>query len=315
MTLETQNLDDRSYADLVEEGLSMIPRYARDWTNHNASDPGIMLVELLAYYTEILVYRLNRISRESRIRFLRLLTGDVASSFEAKSNAEIDAELILAVQSLATPQRAVVRDDYEFLARQAVAAWYSHPGTIRAFCAIGADLTSENSYDRNDYLGHVSIVVVPHERLQDRDLDSLLTNVHEQVAPKCLVTTRLHIVGPCFLWLSLGLRIRTEPQANVERLREIVTQRLQDFFSPYEIADQYRDAWPFGRYVYLSELRALISAIPDVFRVTDLRVLQLSSKKETLATDRMAVGIQLGVRSTIGKTSNWGVMLGSVVTG
>ena len=34
-------LDDRTFHDIVEEAISMIPRYSPEWTNHNASDPGI----------------------------------------------------------------------------------------------------------------------------------------------------------------------------------------------------------------------------------------------------------------------------------
>ena len=60
MPLPLPNLDDRSYTDLVEEARRLIPTYAPEWTNHNPSDPGIMLIELFAYLTEMLIYRLNR---------------------------------------------------------------------------------------------------------------------------------------------------------------------------------------------------------------------------------------------------------------
>ena len=73
MPLTVPNLDDRTYDDLVEEALGMLPRYAPGWTNHNASDPGITIIELLAYFVELFIYRLNRVSRETRLRFLQLL--------------------------------------------------------------------------------------------------------------------------------------------------------------------------------------------------------------------------------------------------
>ena len=47
MPLNVPNLDNRTYDDLVEEALGMLPRYAPGWTNHNASDPGITIIELL----------------------------------------------------------------------------------------------------------------------------------------------------------------------------------------------------------------------------------------------------------------------------
>ena len=75
MPLNVPNLDDRTYDDLVEEALGMLPRYAPGWTNHNPSDPGITIIELLAYFVELFIYRLNRVSREIRLRFLQLLVG------------------------------------------------------------------------------------------------------------------------------------------------------------------------------------------------------------------------------------------------
>ena len=75
MPLKVPNLDDRTYADLVQEGVSLIPRYAPLWTNHNASDPGITLLELFAYLTEIFIYRLNRVSDANKAKFFKLLTG------------------------------------------------------------------------------------------------------------------------------------------------------------------------------------------------------------------------------------------------
>ena len=41
IALPLPNLDDRRWADLVEEGRALIPFYAPEWTDHNASDPGI----------------------------------------------------------------------------------------------------------------------------------------------------------------------------------------------------------------------------------------------------------------------------------
>ena len=65
-------LDDRSFHDIVEEAISMIPRYAPEWTNHNPSDPGITLIELFAWLTELLVYRINRIPERLHASLLQL---------------------------------------------------------------------------------------------------------------------------------------------------------------------------------------------------------------------------------------------------
>jgi hypothetical protein len=72
MPLPLPNLDDRRWADLIEEGRALIPRYAPRWTDHNVHDPGITLLELFAWLTEMTVYRLNRLPEHHRRKFLAL---------------------------------------------------------------------------------------------------------------------------------------------------------------------------------------------------------------------------------------------------
>src|SRR5262245_52949448 len=104
MPLAEPNLDDRNYTDLVAEALSMLPRYAPKWTNHNPSDPGITLIELLAYFTEILLYRLNRITRENKIKFLGLLKPTEKERLANADMTKVDEALRRAVLELQQPQ-------------------------------------------------------------------------------------------------------------------------------------------------------------------------------------------------------------------
>ncbi len=73
MPLPTPILDDRSYEQLREELVRRIPVYAPEWTDHNASDPGIALLELFAFLGENLLFRFNQIPETTRLEFLRLL--------------------------------------------------------------------------------------------------------------------------------------------------------------------------------------------------------------------------------------------------
>ncbi len=72
MPLPLPDLDTRRYADLVDDAHALIPRYAPRWTDHNESDPGITLVELLAWLVEQDIYRVNRIPARHRLKFLEL---------------------------------------------------------------------------------------------------------------------------------------------------------------------------------------------------------------------------------------------------
>src|SRR5690349_19665567 len=73
MPLTAPNLDNRQFADIVAEAKTLIPRYAPEWTNFNETDPGITLVELFGWMTEILVYRLNQVPDRNYIKFLQLI--------------------------------------------------------------------------------------------------------------------------------------------------------------------------------------------------------------------------------------------------
>lgn len=66
--------DTLRWGDLVEQGRSQLPLVAPDWTDQNTSDPGIALLELLAWLVEVDSYRSSAISDRER-RLLLSLTG------------------------------------------------------------------------------------------------------------------------------------------------------------------------------------------------------------------------------------------------
>jgi predicted phage baseplate assembly protein len=66
-------LDTRRFADLADEGRALVPRHAPAWTDHNVHDPGITLIELLAWLVEHDVYRLNQVPERHHRKFLRLV--------------------------------------------------------------------------------------------------------------------------------------------------------------------------------------------------------------------------------------------------
>lgn len=73
MPLTVPAIDNRTYQDLRNEGLSRIPVHNPEWTNFNRSDPGVTLVEVFAFLTESLLYRANQIPERNRRKFLKLL--------------------------------------------------------------------------------------------------------------------------------------------------------------------------------------------------------------------------------------------------
>jgi hypothetical protein len=73
MPLVSPNLDDRTFEELVTEARRRIQQLSPEWTDLSPNDPGIVLLELFAFLTETMIYRLNRLPEKAYIEFLRLM--------------------------------------------------------------------------------------------------------------------------------------------------------------------------------------------------------------------------------------------------
>lgn len=73
MPLPTPNLDDRHFQDIVDEAKRLIPRFCPEWTDHNVSDPGVALIELFAWMTDMLLYRVNQVPDRLYVKFLEMI--------------------------------------------------------------------------------------------------------------------------------------------------------------------------------------------------------------------------------------------------
>lgn len=73
MPLRPPELDDRTWDQLVRDAVARIKQVSPEWTDLSPGDPGMTLVEVFAYLTEALIYRLNRVPDKLFIEFLRLI--------------------------------------------------------------------------------------------------------------------------------------------------------------------------------------------------------------------------------------------------
>ena len=169
MPIKLPNLDDRTFADLVAEAHTLIPVHAPRWTNHNESDPGITLVELFAYLTEIQIYRLNRVTDANLCAFLRLIDGvrripsrrnrGMVTRPPDTTEIPLRDEVREVVLKLRKQDRAVSCEDFERLAREA------DQKITRAYCIpFRSPITSPPSPTPDAY---VNVVVFPTEVLFD----------------------------------------------------------------------------------------------------------------------------------------------------
>jgi uncharacterized phage protein gp47/JayE len=144
MPLQAPNLDDRTFAQIVSEAKTLIPRYAPEWTDHNESDPGITMVQLFAWMTEMLLYRVNRIPERNYIEFLRLLGVELLPARPAR------AELTFTLSRTDVDVVMIPRGTQVAAASDAGSAPLLFE-TDETLVALGATLAAIQSYDGFSY--------------------------------------------------------------------------------------------------------------------------------------------------------------------
>jgi hypothetical protein len=167
MSLSLPQLDDRRYADLLEEALAQIPTLYPQWTDHNPSDPGIVLIELFAWLADMLIYRIDRIPEASYWVFLELLndtwSSEGARLWEHRRRLPLQDAMRETMLDLRERYRAITPEDFEHLILH---TWPASPEAAsippqpiaRARCFPRKDLAQRPGETTP---GHVSVVVVP----------------------------------------------------------------------------------------------------------------------------------------------------------
>jgi predicted phage baseplate assembly protein len=129
MALPSPNLDDRSFQSLVDDSKRMIGLRCPEWTDHNVSDPGVTLIELFAYMSETMLYRLNQVPEKNHIRFLdilgvRLQPAEAAETdlrfmlsrwIEDETEGDENEVLLKGGQTIASTLRTETEDSIEFV--------------------------------------------------------------------------------------------------------------------------------------------------------------------------------------------------------
>lgn len=302
MAIPLPNLDDRTFADLVEEARAAVPGLAPGWTDHNPADPGVALVELFAWITEILVYRTNRIPDANRRVFAKLLDG--AAPAEA---ADVDEALRRSVVRLRQEERAVTAADYERLSTAGFNAWLEEmrrvergggslevwwsttrlapaeanqptklPRVARARGVARRDLGAESEAARlAPRPGDVSVLVVP-ERGGEGDAapaapPALRRAVRAFLEDRRLLTTRLHVAAPVYVPVRVRARVVRRADVPEGDVRRRIAAALAAFADPLTGGPDGR-GWPFGRDLFASELYALLEGVEGVDHVPHLEL-------------------------------------------
>lgn len=299
MPLALPNLDDRRYADLVAEARRLIPVHDPSWTNHNPSEPGITLLELFAYLSELLLYRLDRVTAEHQRKFLKLLNGP-----DWTPGSDLGADIRDTVLAVRARERAVTAADFERLATEdfndwlarmkraqaagggaALDEWWARtqldrtkaanlpsavPSVARARCVPSRNLERGTEQERTTHApAHLSLLALPDDETMRQPPAPLSTALSRYLDERRTLTTRHHVVGPHYAPVDAEIVVACDAGAVIDKVKERIAERLKRFLDPLEGAAE-GEGWPFGRDVYASELYEQIEAVEGVDYVVDL---------------------------------------------
>lgn len=267
MPIELPNLDDLTYQDLTAEALATIPKLHPGWTDHNPSNPGIALVELFAWLTEIVIYKTNQIPDQSYETFLRLLNGP---AWERSPGQSLPAAIEQTRAALRERYRAVSAEDYEALT---MTAWPGSPerkqaGAVRPINRVRC--LAETNLDSTDKLasapGHMSLVVVPEQGGPPpwpAPEPALLVGLKSFFRDRKLLTTRVHIGGPTYVPISISAKVYLRDGADEGRFpASALDALLRAFHAETRGADQ--PGWPLGQDFHAADVFAALDQVRGV---------------------------------------------------
>jgi hypothetical protein len=121
-----------------------------------------------------------------------------------------------------------------------------------------------------DAPGVVTVVVLPDMPVaRPQPSPGLLQAVRRYLDRRRVVCTRLEVVGPTYLEVTVEARVRVLPLASASRVRADVRVALDRFLDPRTGGPAGR-GWPFGRDVYRSEVLQVIDGVAGVDHVLAL---------------------------------------------
>lgn len=301
MPIELPNLDDLTYEGLVKEARDALPATYPAWTDHNPSDPGITLIELFAWITELIVYRTNRLTEPTERGFLKLLSGGAHGA-----EPDLEAAVEATIRSLRERYRAVTSTDYEELLRT---AWPTSPQAleleqatprasqiIRSRCVVERDLTAANKLAPAP--GHASVIVMAALVASPwaSPPSTFFKGVFDFLVARSLITTRLHVVAatPVQLRVRATIYLRDDAPSGGSDVRAAIVAAVVAHLHPWWGGASGR-GWPFGRAIDVADIYAVMDEVAGVEFVEGLQldVLDLSLGDRVLRDGENVIGIRL----------------------
>ena len=260
MTIQLPDQDTRTYDDILDEMIASIPKYTDKWTNHNPSDPGITILELLSWIEETTLYRINRIPEASYVNFLRLIAG-------ASGVAEVDRRLndpgvYRYHRQILEFLKEVEEGDNKSIAEIKEAALRFLKSRYRAvteddFCKLAieaADEVGRAIIYKSDDNEKVEIVIVSESGEGYEELTQVVT---DYLNPRKLIGTIIKVKRPVYTDVAIDIRVVCYHYATLEKVEINVRDRILKHLNPFSGGDE-GTGWPYGRPLTVYEIAQIV---------------------------------------------------------
>lgn len=103
-------VDNRQFDDILEEIKTRIARYTPEWVwnDYNDSDPGMTLAQLMAWLSEMMIYRMNQVPDLNYIKFLEMLGIELQAAQPARVDVTFPVKNTMVDPYINVPLRAQV---------------------------------------------------------------------------------------------------------------------------------------------------------------------------------------------------------------
>jgi len=159
-------------------------------------------------------------------------------------------------EDLRTQYQAVTSADFEFLAINTPGLRVARARAIACYSAA-----SDSAQPAS-----VTVVVLPFSTsAKPVPSRNFLLNVCRHLDKHRLVTTRIEVVAPNYVQVSVHATVTLQTGFAIEATRQEVISALNRFLRPVpEAGDTENHGWPFGRTVFKSEIFEVIEKVPGV---------------------------------------------------
>jgi hypothetical protein len=280
MQIQFPDLATRTYKDILEEMISTIPKYSEEWTNYNPSDPGIMILETLAWIFDATFYRINMIPEESYINFMTLIAGargdEVDKQLEIlKKDPNSDRYHIEILEYLKEIEGSKKRGqkNKNIMEMKAVALRFINSKyraiTEEDFRSLAIEATEKN-HENDPKVKRVEINKGPEGRIditiisdQLDKYDELKKIVKDYLEPRKLLCTKINVTEPDYspvnIYIEVVCLLNTRQDMTADRIRK----NILEFLDPLKGGDD-KKGWGYGRPLTVFELYHIVEETEGV---------------------------------------------------